>query len=351
MFKKAKTFFGLFYSKKRIIKEGLACIVEGQLDALKLIEAGFDYTVATLGTAFNIAHVEYLRALGTSEVLVAFDQDEAGVQSAIKAGQLLMKKGIGVKIVTFKGAKDPDELLQKFGKTAWYQAVIEAKEYIPFLIEREKKSPNWNTPVYKDRSVRQIAEAVREWENPIHVFETLKQLSSLAQVPPELLVTQPAGEVKVPPPSPVPDEKNDRDLLMELDVIRWMVSSENPEVVELCQRNLMPIDFAYPMTRQLFCKSLEALTENRRVDFLHFAEEADIDSVGPMLQSILSLPLKPEKAIETVRMVIGNIKQRNHLKAREHICQKMKEAANDEEALVRLAKEYDELKKNLPTVI
>ena len=44
LFKKSKIFFALFYSKKRMMRSRIACIVEGQLDALRLIEAGiFDH--------------------------------------------------------------------------------------------------------------------------------------------------------------------------------------------------------------------------------------------------------------------------------------------------------------------
>ena len=46
LFKKSKILFGLSFSRKTIAKERRALIVEGQLDALRLIHAGCHWTVA-----------------------------------------------------------------------------------------------------------------------------------------------------------------------------------------------------------------------------------------------------------------------------------------------------------------
>ena len=62
LFKKSKVLFGLSYSRKTIAAEHKALIVEGQIDALRLIEAGFNWTVAGQGTAFGEEHIEELIA-------------------------------------------------------------------------------------------------------------------------------------------------------------------------------------------------------------------------------------------------------------------------------------------------
>src|SRR4029079_8228782 len=57
LFKKSRVLFGLAASRRRIIKQKQAIIVEGGLDALRMIFHGFDLTVAALGTAFGEDHV------------------------------------------------------------------------------------------------------------------------------------------------------------------------------------------------------------------------------------------------------------------------------------------------------
>lgn len=63
LFKKSKVLFGLNYCRRRIAKERKAIVVEGQIDALRLIHAGFNITVAGQGTAFGEGHVKELMTL------------------------------------------------------------------------------------------------------------------------------------------------------------------------------------------------------------------------------------------------------------------------------------------------
>ena len=350
VFKKAKIFFGILYSKKRIIKEKKVCIVEGQLDALRLIEAGFDYTLATLGTAVTPSHEAFLQALGVEEIYLAFDQDDAGIQNAIKAGQIFMKAGINTKIVSFSGAKDPDELLQKFGKMAWYKAICEAQEYIPFLIHKEKASSEWNNPVHKAKVIQKIAQAVSEWNNPIQVYETMRLIAKLAQVPEETVL--------LPHKKPLPQTEKivekqaaitEKDFLLELDLLRWLISHENAQMRLFCFENISVEDFIYPETKKMFEKCKELDDAKKKISLLDLAADLEIKTMETICAAIEKLPKKTEKSSETVYQLIHDIQLRSHMRKREHICEQMKACSSDEE-LYTLAKEYDLLKKTPPTL-
>ncbi len=88
--------FGLNYCRKRIVKEKQAIIVEGQLDALRLIFSGLNLTVAGQGTAFGEGHVKELVQLGVNKVYLALDSDPAGLEAAVKIGNLFMKQAVEV---------------------------------------------------------------------------------------------------------------------------------------------------------------------------------------------------------------------------------------------------------------
>ncbi|MEI6532140.1 MAG: DNA primase, partial [Chlamydiota bacterium] len=98
-FKKSHILFGLSYSRARIAKERKALIVEGQIDALRLIQEGFDFTVASQGTAFTEHQGEMLHKLGVKKVLLAFDSDKAGQEASIKVGDMFIRLGVEVAIV------------------------------------------------------------------------------------------------------------------------------------------------------------------------------------------------------------------------------------------------------------
>jgi len=349
LFKKGKILFGLFHSKKRIVKGRKACLVEGQLDALRLIEAGFDFTVATLGTAFGPAHVDQLRALGVEEVYVAFDQDEAGVTSAEKVGHMLMKKGIGARVVTFEGSKDPDELLHKGGKVAVFSALSLARPYIEYLVESARK--NWSLPQEINRGVQAIASKIREWESPILVYESLKQLAALVNVPEKLLEI--GGEPTTSTPVALPKPSSlEKELTFELDLIRWLVCSgkARPEVFEMCSKHLSEEDFLYDVSKQLFSMAMQTLREDREWDMLNVASQLDTEDVSEALEVLVSRKVQIDKAPAMTKEAVERIKQRNWMSQREAVRKKMEEPGLGDDELLSLAKSFDELTRSMPKV-
>ena len=119
LFKKSKVLFGLNYSRKRIAKERTAIIVEGQIDALKLIQAGYNLTVAGQGTAFGEGHVKELLRLGIHLVYLALDSDSAGQEAASKIGDLFLREGVEVKVAELPKGSDPDSFLKEKGPEAF----------------------------------------------------------------------------------------------------------------------------------------------------------------------------------------------------------------------------------------
>src|ERR1700733_5486077 len=126
VFKKSKVLFGLHHSRRKIIKQKQAIIVEGGLDALQMIYNGFDTTVAALGTTFGEAHVHELVHLGVTRVFLLFDGDDAGQAAAVKVGHLFQKQSVEVHVATLGSGSDPDSLLAKEGPIAISKALVHA---------------------------------------------------------------------------------------------------------------------------------------------------------------------------------------------------------------------------------
>jgi DNA primase len=348
LFKKSRVLFGIFHSKKRMAKERIACVVEGQLDALRLIEAGFDFTVATLGTAFGPAHVDQLRGIGVEEVYLAFDQDEPGKISTEKSGDLLMKKGIDVRVVRYEEAKDPDELLSCFGKTAFFEALTKSTGYLEFLVDRAKKQRDFSSPVEKDRAVKAIVEGIMGWENELLRYEALKKLSRLADIPESVLnigqapsITSSERKVEI-----VPLKQSNENLSLEIDLLRWLTCSDKDRsaIMQLCDTYIVPEDFSSDVTRKLYSLCMEQLRVGQEVDFLHLAPEFDPEAIGEILKELLLKKPVPGKLLPFATAAITKIKERNWLNERETIRKKMEQPGVGEEELMALAEQFD-LKK------
>ena len=75
-------------AKESIYKKNEIIISEGYLDVIMLHQAGFENSVATLGTALTQEHLPLLRR-GEPRVIVAYDGDKAGLNAAYKASLML----------------------------------------------------------------------------------------------------------------------------------------------------------------------------------------------------------------------------------------------------------------------
>jgi DNA primase len=145
---KRRLLYGLSWAAPAISRLGEAVVFEGYMDAIRVWEAGFAHSVAQCGTALTPEHIEGLvRAAGVYkedaeacrstqmrrwgrplEVVLATDEDDAGRRAADRGAREVALAGYRVRIASFEGGKDPDELLKGSGPggTALFQGVLDA---------------------------------------------------------------------------------------------------------------------------------------------------------------------------------------------------------------------------------
>ena len=124
VFNKSRNLFALNLAKKS--KSGYIILAEGNIDVVSLHQAGFDSAVASLGTSLTPEQARLISRY-TSEVIIAYDSDGAGVKASQRAIGILEKLDIKVRILRMSGAKDPDEFIQKRGPEA-FRKLIEGSE-------------------------------------------------------------------------------------------------------------------------------------------------------------------------------------------------------------------------------
>lgn len=129
VFKKRYNLFNLNIAKN--IKTDFIILAEGYMDVIALYQGGFGNAVASLGTSFAPEHSRLLKRY-TQKVVISYDSDAAGRNAAVKAAAILKKDGIKVKVLKISGAKDPDELIKKFGPEAYQEAINSALSGIEF---------------------------------------------------------------------------------------------------------------------------------------------------------------------------------------------------------------------------
>ena len=137
LYSKSLVLFNLDKARTAIRQMEFALLVEGQMDCISVYLRGIQNVIATSGTAFTEQQVAILKR-HTSQVVVNFDPDAAGLNAAEKSIALLTEEGFNIKIVTLDGGLDPDRYIRERGVEAYTAALRGARRQADYLIERAR---------------------------------------------------------------------------------------------------------------------------------------------------------------------------------------------------------------------
>lgn len=113
VYHKSRTLFALNIAKKSTSKRYILC--EGYMDVISMHEAGFDTAVCACGTALTAEQVKLLSEYA-DEVVLSYDSDEAGQKATERSLGLFANSPVKVSVLSYQGAKDPDEFIKKYGR-------------------------------------------------------------------------------------------------------------------------------------------------------------------------------------------------------------------------------------------
>lgn len=349
VFKKSRILYGLNYCRRRIAKDRRVIVVEGQLDALRLIDSGFDLSVASQGTAFGEGHLAQLVNLGVQTAYLAFDGDVAGREAAEKVGNLFQQKGIEVGVLKMEKGDDPDTYLCRSGPEAFTQLLEEAEDYLSFCVRHFSSQVNIQSPAGKDQLVQLITKRIDAWENPVMVHESKKRLAEKLGLPASLIGAGVAPHIHVKQSLKMTRIDVDPDKVLETDLLRWLLlfGGAEPDLVSLCREHLDEAGFKVDICRKIYTAYLDS---EPPIDLLALAIEVDSPDVESLLSSIQAKKINQERWKEQVPETIQKILERNWMREREEIKVKLHSGTCSDDEALTLVKKFDALKGAPPKV-
>lgn len=349
LFKKSRVLFGLHLCRRRIAKEQKAIIVEGQLDALRLIDGGLNLAVAAMGTAFGEGHVRELVQLGVKEVFLALDGDAAGQEATRKVGHLFQKSGVDTKVVRLPNGSDPDSFVRDEGVEAFTKLMNEGSDYLSFLVDHLGQQFNPDSPAGKNRLIQEITAQFQQWDSQVMVHESLRKLARLLQVPEEMVgLTRAGGSNPLMRRSASAGWLQiDPDKILEGDLLRWLLLSgeKRAAIIQLVKANLQESDFKNDHCKLLYQKILLVGQSQENWDTLALAAEVGDHDAQALLDELLRKKINREKALEHVEETVKKLLERNWMHQRESIRLKLESGTCSEEEEMQLLQEFIALKR------
>ena len=221
IYHKSQVLYGIYEAKKTIAKEDVCYLVEGYTDVIQLYQKGVENVVSSSGTALTPEQIRLIRRL-TSNVVVLFDGDAAGLRAALRGIDLILQEGMNVRICSFPEGVDPDSFAKSHSLEEIQTYLTEqAKDFIQFktdLLLQESASD----PVKKATTVREIVQSIAKIPDAIKQEIYLRECAAQMEVSEEVLFNALAQEKskKSAPVRKIESPKTKQELPAQSDNIK-----------------------------------------------------------------------------------------------------------------------------------
>jgi DNA primase len=148
LFHKGGTLYNIAAARAAAHKGAAVIAVEGYVDVIAMVRAGYEATVAPLGTALTADQIGLLWKMA-DEPTLCFDGDSAGRRAAYRAVDValpLLRPGKSLRFAALPEGVDPDDLVRSGGRGAIEDVLAGARPLVHMLWMRETESGGFDTP-------------------------------------------------------------------------------------------------------------------------------------------------------------------------------------------------------------
>ncbi len=209
LFDKSKVLFALNLVKKKKQRENLDSIIvtEGYMDAISLYKAGFDNTVASMGTSLTFEQARQLKNY-CNKIYISYDGDGAGQKATLRGLDILESVGLNVRVVPLSGGMDPDDVIKTSGAEGYRQLLDKAVTLTTFKINNLAEKYDFDDPDEKSKFAVEAIKIIKKLDNPVEQEEYLGLIHKLTGYSMAILYKQ-AQVDRVEPETPKEIQKEE----------------------------------------------------------------------------------------------------------------------------------------------
>jgi DNA primase len=180
LFHKSNVLYNGQAARAAVRQGGQVVVVEGYIDVIACVAAGFEAAVAPLGTALTEDQLRLLWQMA-DEPILCFDGDEAGLKAAFRAIDTALphlKPGKSLSYALLPEGQDPDDLIRQEGPEAFRKALAAARPLVDMLYARETRGQDLATPERRagvDQALRSAVHAITDADVRRHYEIALRE--------------------------------------------------------------------------------------------------------------------------------------------------------------------------------
>ena len=165
IYHKERELYGLYQAKKAIAKEDCVYMVEGYTDVISMHQCGIENVVANSGTALSIHQIRLLHRF-TSNIVLLYDGDDAGVHAALRGTDMLLEEEMNVKVLFLPDGNDPDSFARNH-TAADFRKYIEDHQVDFIQFKTDLMLRGVTDPVKRSKAINSIVESISKIKNQI----------------------------------------------------------------------------------------------------------------------------------------------------------------------------------------
>ena len=179
--------YGIYQAKKAIGKEDSVFMVEGYTDVISMHQCGIENVVANSGTALSVHQIHLLHRF-TSNIVLLYDGDDAGIHAALRGTDMLLAEGMNVKVLLLPDGDDPDSFARKHSADDFRKYVEEHQtDFIEF--KTRVLLQGVSDPIKRSEAINSIVKSVSMITDQIVRATYIKECSSRLGISEQILLT------------------------------------------------------------------------------------------------------------------------------------------------------------------
>ncbi len=182
IYHKSDTLYDIYLAKKAIRQQDNIYLVEGYTDVISMFESGVENVIASSGTSLTDGQVKMIYSL-TKNITVLYDGDAAGIKASLRGIDMLLEKGMNVRVCLLPDGEDPDSFAKKHRDSELLDYLTHNTTDVILFKAKILSEEAGKDPIKRANVVNNILESIAKVQDSIVQSFYIKECARIFELP------------------------------------------------------------------------------------------------------------------------------------------------------------------------